>query len=174
MSLIPGTNGQKTELIDGVKADLISELTVGNGVQLIGRTNGVAIGSGLVGEMFGTLSSGTNGYTYITTNTTALLANSVFSSVISRTFNKGIYFISCSTQCYSTQEAALMAYIKVGGTAINGAKHVRTGPSARGCATQSLPIAITADNTLVELWAACDATSGVGGAYNEFYAVRIA
>jgi hypothetical protein len=50
MSLIPGIAGQKTELFDGAKIDAISEYTAGNGVQLQGRSNGVAIEAGKVGE----------------------------------------------------------------------------------------------------------------------------
>ena len=50
MAMIPGINGQKTELFDGAKIDAISEYTAGNGVQLQGRTNGVAIEAGKPGE----------------------------------------------------------------------------------------------------------------------------
>lgn len=51
MSLIPGITGQKTELFDGAKIDALTEYTSGNGVQHQGRTNGVAIEAGKVGEL---------------------------------------------------------------------------------------------------------------------------
>jgi len=51
MSLIAGISGQPAKLIDGVKVDVISELTSGNGVQLQGRKDGVAIPAGMVGEV---------------------------------------------------------------------------------------------------------------------------
>jgi len=50
MSIIPMDAGQKAILPDGVQVNTISENTVGNGVQIQGRTNGVTIGAGLVGE----------------------------------------------------------------------------------------------------------------------------
>ena len=50
MSLIAGITGQPVELFDGAKINSISEYTSGNGVQLQGRTNGVAIEAGKVGE----------------------------------------------------------------------------------------------------------------------------
>ena len=52
MSMIPGISSQPSEFADGMKVNTISELTSTNGVQLQGRTSGVAIGSGLVGETF--------------------------------------------------------------------------------------------------------------------------
>lgn len=50
MSLSPGVVGAKTQLIDGVQVDTISELTSGNGTQHQGRTSGTAIAAGMVGE----------------------------------------------------------------------------------------------------------------------------
>jgi hypothetical protein len=50
MSLSPGVVGAKTQLIDGVQVDTISELTSGNGTQHQGRTSGTVIGSGYVGQ----------------------------------------------------------------------------------------------------------------------------
>lgn len=51
MAIIPGVTGQKAELFDGAKIDAISEYTAGNGTQLQGRTSGVAIEAGKVGEV---------------------------------------------------------------------------------------------------------------------------
>jgi hypothetical protein len=59
MSLSPGIVGNKTQLIDGVQVDAISELTTSNGVQIAGRTSGVAIGAGYVGETIAASSIGT-------------------------------------------------------------------------------------------------------------------
>jgi hypothetical protein len=53
LAIIPGVTGQKAELFDGAKIDAISEYTAGNGTQLQGRTNGVAIEAGKVGEVGG-------------------------------------------------------------------------------------------------------------------------
>jgi hypothetical protein len=52
MSLIAGIEGQKTELYDGAKINTVSEYTVNNGVQLQGRTSGVALTSPNVGYLF--------------------------------------------------------------------------------------------------------------------------
>jgi len=54
--MIPGISSQPSEFADGMKVNTISELTPSSGVQIQGRTSGVAIGSGLVGEV---LRSGT-------------------------------------------------------------------------------------------------------------------
>lgn len=51
MSLKPGISGQPTELLDGAKVDYIREYTLGNGTQLQGRTNGIAIEAGKPGEI---------------------------------------------------------------------------------------------------------------------------
>lgn len=73
MSLIPGIAGQKTELLDGVKVDNITEYTVGNGLKIQGRTDGSAPASGYVGEtaFAGTTQIlGSGGYIYeVRTNT---------------------------------------------------------------------------------------------------------
>lgn len=50
MSIIAGITGQPAELIDGAKVNSLIEYTTGNGVQLQGRTSGVAIEAGKVGE----------------------------------------------------------------------------------------------------------------------------
>lgn len=50
MGIIAGIQGQPAELIDGAKVNSLIPLTAGNGVQLEGRTNGVAIEAGKVGE----------------------------------------------------------------------------------------------------------------------------
>jgi hypothetical protein len=49
LSIIAGIAGQPAELLDGAKVNSLIEYTSGNGVQLQGRTNGVAIEAGKVG-----------------------------------------------------------------------------------------------------------------------------
>jgi len=67
MSIIAGITGQPAELIDGAKVNSLIPLTAGNGVQLEGRTNGVAIEAGKVGWSVTAVPSGhvtlTNGNT---------------------------------------------------------------------------------------------------------------
>ena len=50
MSLIPGPQGTKVQLVDGAQVDLISALTSGNGVQLEGQTTATSSATGFVGE----------------------------------------------------------------------------------------------------------------------------
>lgn len=50
MSFRAGQAGQKTELLDGAKCDVIDPYTDGAGVALKGRTSGTAVASGYVGE----------------------------------------------------------------------------------------------------------------------------
>jgi hypothetical protein len=51
MSLKAGLVGSPAELLDGAKVNSLTEYTTGNGVQLQGRTNGVAIEAGKPGEI---------------------------------------------------------------------------------------------------------------------------
>lgn len=50
MSMIPGNTLEKAIFNDGLQSDHLSENTVGHGVSIQGRTSGVAIESGYVGE----------------------------------------------------------------------------------------------------------------------------
>ena len=49
--MIPGIASQPSEFADGMKVNTISELTSTNGVQHMGRTSGVAIEAGKVGQV---------------------------------------------------------------------------------------------------------------------------
>jgi hypothetical protein len=57
LSIIAGIAGQPAELLDGAKVNSLIEYTSGNGVQLQGRTNGVAIEAGKVGQVLGPTTS---------------------------------------------------------------------------------------------------------------------
>ena len=102
MSLIPGIAGQKTELFDGAKIDIISEYTVGNGVQIQGRTNGVAIATGYVGEVIAST---------LVTSTAARSGTNIASTLLrSLTLTKGTYYITMYANVNSTVTGALGRY----------------------------------------------------------------
>jgi len=67
MSLISGAIGEKVQMPDGLQVDHLSENTVGHGVSVPGRTSGVAIETGYVGEYREAVGSSTalvsDGYT---------------------------------------------------------------------------------------------------------------
>lgn len=75
MSMIPGNTLEKAIFNDGLQSDHLSENTVGHGVSIQGRTSGVAIDSGYVGEVIsGSTIAGTTVLTtsYATISTIAL------------------------------------------------------------------------------------------------------
>jgi len=63
MGMTPGLSGSKTELFDGVKVDTISEYTTTKGVVIQGKSDGLAISSGCVGEFYTDVYSGIHGST---------------------------------------------------------------------------------------------------------------
>jgi hypothetical protein len=139
-----------------------------------GSTGTSAIATGYVGEMLGTLRSGTNGFTYSTRSTTAI-SNSGYVSVVNITLNKGVYLVSGKVSCFtSAGSGSVYAYIDVGGTAVTEATHGYISTTNTGSATQCAPIQITADSTIVRLYARVDAAATASGPNNELFVVRIA
>lgn len=51
MAFIPGADGNKSVFGDGIQVDHISENSSGHGVSIAGRSNGVTVESGLVGQV---------------------------------------------------------------------------------------------------------------------------
>ena len=98
MSLIAGITGQPVELFDGAKINSISEYTSGNGVQLQGRTNGVAIEAGKVGEERVFTGSGN-----VSTNTSS------FVEIGSLTLIEGVWQVSAT--CISDTAASQTGFL---------------------------------------------------------------
>jgi len=158
MAMIPGINGQKTELFDGAKIDAISEYTAGNGVQLQGRTNGVQIEAGKVGELIGSEDTGIGGSSYYISTATVILSTGT--SLASVSLKKGRYFLSFFSN-FQHGDAAVRtaAYIIKMGTANISPSILldKAQGMMYGYFSLSLPIIVTTDDTLIEL------TGAVGG-----------
>jgi hypothetical protein len=138
-----------------------------------GLTTGVAIPTLYVGEMLGTLSSGTGGFTY-KTNSTTTWTNST-ASVLSYTLNKGTYLVSAHGKFTANAGGGNCQYtLRVGGTAVTNTMQFGTTASNETTWTcPSVPIVISADSTAVAIYA----ISGSGNTSNtsqDIFIVRIA
>lgn len=152
--------------------DTVNENTLNNGVQIKGRTSGVAIPSGYVGEMSGTLRSGTGGFTYSTRSTTAPTTS--FSPVISLTLNKGIYFISGIVNVASGVSANVSSYLAIGTTQVSTSTTSSTTPGYNASTPVMAPIVISADSTIVSIYSVIGNVTGLVVNGHELFAIRIA
>jgi hypothetical protein len=146
------------------------------GTPIKGRTDGGVSSSGYIGELFGTLRSGTDGLTYSTRSTTAYTSSN--QTLVSLSLNKGIYLVSAKTSVYHS-DAALRAWqvdFHVGGTSVIAtisAPDLEQGQF--GMWTVSIPVVITSDSTAVSLYGRIASLSGSSsGSNHELWAVRIA
>lgn len=162
----PGLVGTGAQTFAGKK-------TLDGGALIKGDTSGTAVAAGYVGELFGTLRSGTGGFTYSTRSTTSV-PTTTQSSVISLTLNKGVYLISYKIKCASSLTANLEVSFYIGGTqvdATNGDGYV--SPSYYGSVSNITPITISSDSTSVAVYAAVSSGTSLGNSH-ELWAVRIA
>jgi len=87
MSFIPGDVGQKTILTDGAQIDHLSENTVGHGIAIQGKTDGVALSIDAVG------------YTKVVTQVAGVImlgGANVYTSVLSIVIPKGVWSINAT------------------------------------------------------------------------------
>jgi hypothetical protein len=142
--------------------------------QAPGSTAGTAIAAGFVGEMAGTLRSGTGGFTYSTRTTTAPTTS--LSSVISLTLNKGVYLISVVSTCGASSSTYYSGGFYIGGTSVlasGDSLSSTTSSSAYGSISLQLPLIISSDSTVIDLRTILGGGTAVGPKH-EMWAVRIA
>lgn len=174
---MPGIQGQKTELTDGVKVNAIDELVTGAGVHIQGATDGNAIPTGYVGEMIGNATHGTNGAAYTIYGTNPYASSD--SVLLTTNLNKGNYWLSCRTTCYHTDGSIrnMTVDLRIGGTPIHSEAaekyEVSMPASTLGTITFSLPLYITADTTAVDLYGKLGGSSTGAGSRHEFSIIRI-
>lgn len=141
--------------------------------QAPGYTGGAAIPAGMVGEMSGTLRSGTGGFSYSVQTTTALTGS--YASVASQTLNKGVYLVTATTEGGSNSGASdRLFYLAVGGTQVS--RTYRAQAAATTVASNihiSMPITISADGTAVALFGKQNSGTSAYDAH-ELTIVRIA
>jgi len=144
----------------------------GNNIQ--GKKDGVAVAAGLVGEMFGTLRSGTGGFTYSTRSTTTPTTS--YTALISLTLNKGVYLIYGNLGCALSVAGQLFGYLTIGTTQV-------TSPVSQGSPNTggynmtvaiAAPINISADTTVVSIYGNVSSVTGLVVNGHELFAVRIA
>lgn len=143
---------------------------------IVGRTDGVAVPAGQIGEMSGTLRNGTGGSSYSTRSTTTVTSSATLLNSIS--LNKGVYLVSGAVQTLQLDGAArrLICYLAVGGTQIQNGVAIEIPNSAlQTILTGMVPIVITTDGTTVGLFGQIvSLTGGTNNNNHEMFAIRIA
>jgi hypothetical protein len=143
---------------------------------LDGRTDGVAVPAGKIGQIVGAEQSGSGGNGYNTRTTTAATTGGDY--VISLTLNKGIYLVGFHTvqaKATNTNSDRLVCYMCVGATVVTTdlASNNSNISGSKLVSTFTIPVEITADSTLVQVSVTMGTDNSVG-ATNSMWAVRIA
>jgi hypothetical protein len=138
---------------------------------VVGDTSGTTVPTGYIGEMSGSATAGTGGSSYSTTTTTVTPATTP-AAVVSVTLNKGVYFVSASVTSYRNASDELVCTLRVGGTAVSLAHKAGIASANSGCVTIAMPILITADSTVVAMYANMGTVATTSA--NAISAVRIA
>jgi len=86
--LVAGADGEKSQFPNGLQTDHLSENTVGHGVSVPGRTSGVAIETGYVGQII--YGSGAN---------VSLAVSGTVYNVASLTLTPGVWLVFSSIEC---------------------------------------------------------------------------
>jgi hypothetical protein len=142
---------------------------------LPGNTTGNAIASGYVGELLGTLRSGTGGSVYSTRSTTVVATASSESNCVSLTLNKGIYLVSYIISGVNSDAAArrLFHKLKVGGTDVTATYFGISIPAAEYINVgATIPVLVSTDSTVVAAYGQTTATSFTSNNH-EMWAIRL-
>ena len=147
---------------------------------LPGRTDGVAVAAGYVGEMNVTgsaLRSISGGFTYSVNNSTAN-ATVTPTSVASVTLNKGVYMAFAIVRAYcGTGTGYISGDLRLGATNLQGTtgfganEFTTAGP---GSFTLAIPVTITVDGTVLNLYTETAGSYTSLSQQNELSIVRIA
>lgn len=166
--------GTQPGLVSTVAQTFAGKKTLDGGALIKGDTSGSAIASSYVGEMLGTLRSGTGGFTYSTQSTTAP-TQTTYTAVLQYTLNKGVYLISYRVRCYITSGTSeLRTQPRIGGTTLT-AQPMATQVTASyfGSNSETLPIVISSDSTVFDIYASIGAGGPALGNAHEMWIVRI-
>ena len=137
-----------------------------------GLTTGAAIPAGYVGEMFGTLRSGTGGFTYSTRSTTTVTTG--YTSLVSITLNKGVYLITAKASVALSVAGNAYGYIAVGATQVSSETYASAPAGYDMSVTQGVPVIVSTDSTAVALYGKVSSTTGLNVYGHEIFAIRIA
>jgi hypothetical protein len=122
---------------------------------IVGKTDGVAVAAGYVGEICTTTErAGTGGSAYQDFNNTAI-TNTGFTKMIYKSVKKGIYIVSGQSGCYRSDSATsgeLIAYLAVGDTAVSNSVYAGISSTNTGTACVNTVIKVTTDNTEIQLY----------------------
>jgi hypothetical protein len=141
---------------------------------IVGRVDGNAPATGMVGEMFGTLRAGTGGNSYSDRATTTF--NNTVTSLISRTLNKGVYLVFASMNVQNDGSARNVYYAgRIGATTVTNTDYMYI--AAGGVllkSTLAFPAVITADATVLDIIGQFNSSGTSSNHSQELHIVRIA
>jgi len=144
---------------------------MGNKAILNQAGDGTAIPAGMVGEMLGTLVSGTGAKTYYDSSTTVFsVSNPV---VLTRTLNKGTYLVTLQHYCTSSSAAAgfyVSVYLGAASFIEPITRQAGAGANLYANLSVTFPLIIDADGTELNIKGTGQATSSS----NKMWILRIA
>ena len=141
---------------------------------LPGNITGSVPGAGTIGEisMVGTVRNGTGGLTYSTRGTATVTGT--YTAVASITLNIGVYLVSYQLVCnQASQTHDINSYLAIGTTQITNIQDTSFPTGEWVTQTGCLPIVITANSTVVGLYAHIASGVSAASATEEIWAVRI-
>jgi len=186
MSMIPGISSQPSEFADGMKVNTISELTATNGVQLQGRTSGVAIEAGKVGYWIqaavNAVASVPPGGRYFVTDSLTLTAGAweiVFVGRLYITTPSLNGWVTGAPAIYNTTDAAdLFALGGIVDSSVTAGGVHDPDSTFAGAFHLSIPVNISSTKIFQGVMYAAHSSSQIGVVTNyntgKFYAKRIA
>jgi hypothetical protein len=157
-------------VVPGTSAGLVSASG------LPGNTTGNAIASGYVGQIVGTERAGTDGKSYSVRSTDPITQTGT--AILQQSLNKGVYVLGYNLNGYASSTAvdAIKHSVRIDGTAVTQEDFTSWGNSVRmSTGKAGIPIVITADSTIVDVYVYCVAGAGTTSAnLHEMWIYRIA
>ena len=139
---------------------------------IVGKTNGVAVAAGYVGERSGTVYSGTTGGSSASTQSVTSAGSGSYVKTGAVALNKGTYWVSVTMSGVSSVTSNLYVYLGVGGIGqVTMAHYISCSAGGTACMTISAPIDITIDGTELQCYAKFTAGS-VSGCQTEIFTSR--
>ena len=117
--------------------------------------------------------SGVGGYARVkTANYGGGAGNGVAFTILNMTFKKGVYLLGGTFEDYGGAPNRIAIFFKIGGTGTFGFNKNNTFQSAESDVNTVIPIVITADDTLVEMFGVQYGGSAQGGPH-QMWAIKL-
>jgi hypothetical protein len=175
--------GGYTPVINSMATLTVDDLTVNDEFTplggIVGKTAGIPVSAGHIGELIGGLSAGNGGAVY--TDTSEIDPQSTWIDALTRNLNKGIYLCCYNFSCFTTTDGSFVADTRfvIGGVIVDKVNARRItlldpGPDITSI-NGAIPFVITEDNTPISLQTyISEAPGGNQSGFNEWFIVRLA